>query len=78
MRWILVYFFMIIPAACAVIFSQSIKTRLMIGWSVGFLASLSGMIISYDFDLPSAASVVCLLAVILIVLSLAKIFLRIK
>jgi zinc/manganese transport system permease protein len=69
---LLIFTFLIVPAACAVLFSNTIKTRLMLGWFVGFLASILGLVVSYYMDLPTGASVVCSFGAMLIALSVIK------
>ncbi len=62
---LLVFSFLVIPAACSFIFSKTIKGRLFIGWMIGFLASAAGMAASYTWDLPTAPTVICLLGAVL-------------
>ncbi|MBP7055705.1 MAG: metal ABC transporter permease [Candidatus Omnitrophica bacterium] len=73
---LLIFTFLIVPAACAMLFSNTIKTRLMWGWVIGFLASVLGLVASYCMDLPTGASIVCAFGLMLIASSLIKIFLR--
>jgi zinc/manganese transport system permease protein len=69
---LVVFAFLIVPSTCAILFSNVAKTRLMLGWTIGFLVSALGMVISYFFDFPTGASVVCAFGITLVVLSLAK------
>ncbi len=69
---LLVFSFLIVPAACAVLFARRVKTRLAFGWTVGFLASIAGMAVSYYLDFPTGASVVCVFGAILVLLALVK------
>lgn len=71
---LLVFSFLIVPAVCAVLFSNNIKMRLFLGWGVGFLASILGMAVSYTLDFPTGASVVCVFGTILVFLSVCKRF----
>jgi zinc/manganese transport system permease protein len=66
---LLVFSFLVVPSACAVLFSDSVRTRLLLGWIVGFLASVFGMAFSYYFDFPTGASVVCVFGFILVFLA---------
>src|SRR5215212_4077214 len=59
---LLVFSFLIMPAAVGVLYADSMPRQLAIGWSVGTLASLAGLIASYAFDLPTGAAMVCTLA----------------
>ena len=63
---LLVFSFLVVPSACAVLFSGSPKTRLILGWSVGLLASILGMVLSYFLDFPTGASVVCVFGALLV------------
>lgn len=69
---LLVFSFLVIPAVCAMLFTENLKIRLIIGWVVGLLASSLGMIISYYLDFPTGASVVCAFGVILVLLALVR------
>ena len=71
---LLIFTFLIVPAACAMLFSNTIKTRLILGWIIGFLASTLGLAASYYMDLPTGASIVCTFGVMLIAMSLIKTF----
>jgi zinc/manganese transport system permease protein len=69
---LLVFSFLVVPSVCAILFSNKTKIRLTLGWSIGFLASVLGMAISYHLDFPTGASVVCTFGLILAVLAFAK------
>lgn len=66
---LLVFSFLVIPAVCAMLFSKNTKTRLILGWGVGSLASIMGMGVSYYLDFPTGASVVCVFGLILLIMS---------
>lgn len=63
---LLVFCFLVIPAVIAVLFADRISTRLAIGWAVGAIVSLLGVIISYTSDLPSGPTIVVCFAIFLI------------
>lgn len=63
---LLVFSFLVVPSVLAVLFSENFRIRLIIGWGVGFLASLLGIIASVTFDLPTGAAIVCTFGVLLI------------
>ena len=69
---LLVFAFLVVPSASAVIFSENPRQRLILGWSIGFLASVLGMVVSYFMDFPTGASVVCVFGGLLVALSLGK------
>lgn len=66
---LLVFSLLIIPAAAAILFSKTIRMRLILGWVIGAAGSVLGMILSYFGDFPTGASVVCALAGLLIICS---------
>jgi zinc/manganese transport system permease protein len=56
---LLVFSFLIIPAAIGVMFAISPPRQLAIGWITGTLTSAAGLAISFAFDLPTGAAMVC-------------------
>ena len=64
---LLVFTFLIVPAVCAMFFSERFHIRLLIGCGVGIFASLLGMLASVIFDLPTGAAIVCAFGVTLII-----------
>ncbi|WP_084808816.1 metal ABC transporter permease [Bradyrhizobium sp. NAS80.1] len=56
---LLVFSFLIVPAAIGAIFARSFATQLAIGWAVGTLSSAVGLAASFAFDLPTGAAMVC-------------------
>jgi zinc/manganese transport system permease protein len=56
---LLVFSCLIIPAAIGVLFADAMARRLAIGWTVGTLASLTGLVASYALNLPTGAAMVC-------------------
>lgn len=69
---LLVFSFLIVPAVCAMILADAMKSRLMLGWGFGFLGSVVGIIVSYVFDLPTGAAIVCVFGGLLPVCSLLR------
>jgi zinc/manganese transport system permease protein len=69
---LLVFSFLIMPAAIGVIYADSETRQLLIGWGVGTLASLAGLIASYAFDLPTGAAMVCTFGAALALAGLAR------
>jgi zinc/manganese transport system permease protein len=56
---LLVFSFLIIPAAIGVMFAESLSRQLTIGWIAGTFVSASGLAGSFVFDLPTGAAMVC-------------------
>ena len=69
---LLVFSFLIVPSVCAMLFSEIPIVRLVLGWTVGIVASLMGMGTSYYLDFPTGASVVCVFGFILFFLTCVK------
>jgi len=70
---LLAYSLLMIPAAIAAMFRKDWGPALLLGWSVGLLACLTGLVGSYCFDWPYGPSLIlCLGAAFL-----AAVFLRI-
>ncbi len=65
----LVFSYLIVPAVCGALLSADIRTRLIIGWVVAFIAGVSGLLLSVKletFDLPTGPTIVCCFGVLLI------------
>lgn len=66
---LLVFSFLVIPAVCAMLLADSMRTRLLLGWLVGTAGSLIGMAVSYYADLPTGAAVVCVFGALLVIVA---------
>jgi len=58
----LVFSYLIVPAVCGALLSAHIRTRLIIGWIVAFVAGVSGLLFSVKLetlDLPTGPTIVC-------------------
>jgi len=65
----LVFSYLIAPAVCGALLSANIRTRLIIGWSVAFVAGVSGLFLSVKLetlDLPTGPTIVCCFGALLI------------
>ncbi len=62
---LLVFSFLIIPATIGVIFAAKLPKQLAIGWLTGTFASAAGLGMSFIFDLPTGAAMVCSFAAVL-------------
>ncbi|MDD5217473.1 MAG: metal ABC transporter permease [Candidatus Omnitrophica bacterium] len=69
---LLVFSFLIVPAVGAILFSDKIASRLFLGWIYGVIASITGIGMSYYFDLPTGATVICVFGGLLVLLTLLK------
>jgi zinc/manganese transport system permease protein len=56
---LLVFSFLIIPAAIGVLYADTLARQLAIGWVAGAMTSAFGLGASFVFDLPTGATMVC-------------------
>jgi len=56
---LLVFSFLIIPAAIGVLYADRLGRQLAIGWTAGTITSALGLAASFAFDLPTGATMVC-------------------
>jgi zinc/manganese transport system permease protein len=68
---LLVFSYLIIPAALGSLLVRSIKGRLAVGWAAGALVSATGLAAAYRWDLPTGASVVTTFGVLAALTALA-------
>jgi zinc/manganese transport system permease protein len=73
---LLVFSFLIIPAAIGVLYADAIGRQLAIGWVAGTLTSALGLAASFLLDLPTGATMVCMFGASLAVAGLLYPFLR--
>lgn len=58
-----VFSFLIIPALIGKLTAQKPVRIILMGWVVGFLASIAGMIVSYRFDISTSSLIVVFLSI---------------
>jgi len=64
---LLVFSYLVVPAACAMLLTKGVLKRLVLGWIIGFLASIFGLFFSAKWDFPTGASVVTCFGLALII-----------
>lgn len=69
---LLVFSYLVVPAVCAMFFARGVTRRLLIGWTLGFIASVLGLYASAKWDFPTGASIVAMFGVVLIACAIAK------
>ena len=69
---LLVFSYLIVPSVTAMLFSRNLGTRLAIGWVMGTVVSILGMVLSYRFDLPTGATIVCSFGGVLVLAAVAR------
>lgn len=66
---LLVFSFLIVPAAISTLYSSSWRNRLIIGWLVGLIVTVLGLYLSWTLDIPCGPGVVLLLGVFLVIMA---------
>jgi len=69
---LLVFTYLIVPAAVGALSSASVSGRLAIGWAFGLLASALGLAASFAWDLPTGAAVVTTFGALLAAITLGR------
>jgi len=67
-----VFSFLVIPALIGRLFSEKPFNALVIGWGVGLLASVFGLVVSYKMDLPTAPLFIVFLSMMFFILFALK------
>jgi len=63
---LLVFSFLVVPAAIAFQFTQRKGALAVISWLAGALASAGGLLISFRYDLPTGPLIVCMFGLLLL------------
>jgi zinc/manganese transport system permease protein len=69
---LLVFSYLIVPAVVGAGLATGIGARLLIGWGVGALASVAGLVVSYTADLPTGAAIVASFGAVLALVGTAR------
>lgn len=69
---LMVFSYLIVPAACGTYLVNSLPVRLAVGWAVATLASMGGLYASFELDVPTGAAIVCVLGVALVLAGAAS------
>lgn len=69
---LLIFSFLIVPAVCGLLLSSRLRVGLLLGWLVGAGISLVGTVLSYGWDLPTGATIVCSFGITLLLISVLK------
>ena len=69
---LLVFSYLIVPSVAAMLFARRVGTRLAFGWTVGAVVSALGVFLSFQYDLPTGATIVATFGGALAIMALAK------
>lgn len=73
---LLVFSFLMIPAAISALVSDNWGTRILIGWIAGVIACFLGFWYSYALNAPSGPATVCILVIFLVLFGILTISLK--
>jgi zinc/manganese transport system permease protein len=73
---LLVFTYLVVPAACAVLLAEGVRARILLAWAMGSVASFAGITLSYKADLPTGPAVVGTFAAALVLLGITLYILR--
>ncbi|MEK6371885.1 MAG: metal ABC transporter permease [Acidobacteriota bacterium] len=73
---LLVFSYLIVPSVAAMLFAQSIGKRLAIGWTMGSIVTAAGILLSFHFDLPTGATIVCTFGIALMLMAIVRLMVR--
>ncbi|MBE7414421.1 MAG: metal ABC transporter permease [Deltaproteobacteria bacterium] len=69
-----VFAFLVIPVLIGKLLTDRLRWQLVLGWALGVGASLSGLLLSYHFDLPAAPLIVASLGILFFALLALRLF----
>ncbi len=69
---LLVFSFLIVPSVAAMLFSERLGIRLLIGWTMGVVVSAAGVALSFFLDLPTGAAIVVTFGLALVLLAAGR------
>jgi zinc/manganese transport system permease protein len=75
---LLVFSYLIVPSVAAMLFATSIGKRLAIGWSMGAVVTAVGVLLSFNLDLPTGATIVCTFGIALSLMAIARVIVKPK
>jgi zinc/manganese transport system permease protein len=69
---LLVFTFLVVPAAMAALLVRGVGARLALGWAAGGVVSAAGLLASYRWDLPTGATIVAAFGAALAVTAMGR------
>jgi zinc/manganese transport system permease protein len=71
-----VFSYLIIPGACAVLFADRFRVQLVVAWAVAAATTVFGLALSAIADMPTGSSLVSCFGAVLVFFAVARTFLR--
>lgn len=75
---LLVFVFLVVPAIAAVLITDNHLYQLLVGWGLGVIVTVVGMLVSYHAALPSGPTVVSTYGVVLVIVAVVLYLIRSK
>ncbi len=69
---LLIFTFLVLPAVVGIILTENPRRRLAAAWATGGFASVVGSMLSYRFDMPTGATIICVAGLILVAVAAGK------
>ncbi|HYC89407.1 MAG TPA: metal ABC transporter permease [Thermoanaerobaculia bacterium] len=69
---LLVFSYLIVPSVAAMMFARTVGSRLAFAWVTGGVVSAAGVLLSFYYDLPTGATIVCTFGAALALLSVVR------
>ncbi len=69
---LLVFCYLIVPSVAAMLYADTVGTRLAIGWTMGTIVSALGVYFSLALDLPTGATIVCTFGLALAIMAAVR------
>jgi zinc/manganese transport system permease protein len=73
---LLVFSYLIVPSVAAMLFARTVGGRLAFGWTMGAVVSAIGVLVSFQYDLPTGAAIVCTFGAALLLLGAVRMLFR--
>jgi len=73
---LLVFSYLIVPAVCGLSLARSLGKQLLVGWLIALVGGVAGLFLSFHWDLPSGAAIVCTFGALLILVTFGGMFRR--
>jgi zinc/manganese transport system permease protein len=73
---LLVFTFLVVPAAIAFLFTRNVRPLIAVSWLSAAVASAAGLVVSFQFDLPTGPVIVCAFGTVLLAAGVVRVAVR--